>query len=195
MEAGAHQLRRFIHRDDFLDDVFRLDSICLPELLPGSESSGIPGVWTITAERLGLAGHGVGVKQQIVPAGEGQLNGLDQVEVVIDRAGAVVAGHRILQAANRGIIVHVGRVDQVLHAGHFGLQKETGHRALIEIEQEGRALAGGDHIDHLVQQGIRAVTVQAHVGLRLKDRRHFIDHLEHYIGQFIGQISPARAYA
>ena len=90
---------------------------------------------------VGLAGERVRHRVQVVAAGQGQLHGFQQVQVVVHGAGAVVADHGVLQAADRGVIVHVAGVDQVLHARLAGFQHHPRHGALVEVEQERRALA------------------------------------------------------
>jgi len=99
----------------------------------------------------GLAGHGIGEGQQVVAAGQRQFHGLEQVQVAVHRAGAVVALHGVLQTADRCIIPHVLRGDQPAGGGALGLQQHTRHGALVKVEQEWRALAGRDHVNHLVE--------------------------------------------
>ena len=142
---------------------------------------------------LPVSGSVTGV--QVVPAGQGQLDRLQQVQVVVHRAGAVVAHHGVLQAADRGVVVHVAGVDQVLHPRLARFQHHPRHGALVEVQQERRALAGGDHLHHFVQQRLRAAAVQAHVGLGLQDGRHLVDHFQHGVGQVVGHVQPGRAHA
>ena len=127
--------------------------------------------------------------------GQRQLYRFQQVEVQIHRARAVVADHRVLQAAYRCVFVHVALVDQVLHARFLGLAHQPGHRALVKVQQERCTLAGRDHVDKLVVQRVGRAAVQPHVRLGLQDRRHLVDDLQHSVGQIVGQVGPSGTHA
>ncbi len=104
-EACPDRLAALVEVHDLLDDELRLLDVGVPELLPRGELRRIAGVRPAAHRRIGLAGHRVGERDQVVAAGQGQLDRLEQVEVAVHRARAVVAAHGVLQAADRRVVV------------------------------------------------------------------------------------------
>ena len=141
-ETGHHFFSLFKEAHDPVDDEAGLLGVGRPKLVPGLKRSGVTRVRSPAPAFVSLAGHGVGEGDQVVPAGQGQLDGFEQIEIEIDSAGAVVSHHGVLKAAHGRVVVDVGFVDEVLDAGYTGLAHHSSHGALVKVQEEGRALAG-----------------------------------------------------
>jgi len=188
---GANLFRALVCFNTFTDDIARLEGVGFPELLPGGEAGRIAAVFTITTRLFCFSAERVDHRVQVVTPGEREFHRFEQVQVIVNGTGAVIPDHGVLQAANWGVLMHVFRMDEVLHPGFACFQHHAGHRALVEVQQEGCPLAGGDHIYHLGQQVIGRAAMQAHVGFRLQDGRHLVNDFEHGEGEVIGHVRAA----
>ena len=154
---------------DSLDDIAGLLLIGMPEIIKCFKLCRVTCIRANPLLRISFPGQRVGVGMHIISAGQGQLNGLEQVQVAVDRSRAVIPAHGVFKAAHRGIFMHVALVDQVFHAGFFRLEEHTRHGTLIKIQQKRRTLAVCHHIDHFFHQRFRGPAVQPHIRFGLKN--------------------------
>ena len=186
-------LGEFIVVDEFLDEVFRLFLVGGEELLPGVEFFDLTGPGTVLGEFRGLAAHDVFIGLHVLAVVVDQLEGLQQVDVVVNGAGPVVADHGVLEAADGSVFADVVFVDQI--AIVFRFAHHTGHGAFIEVQEERSALGLRDHVDHFVEEFLGRALVQTDIGLRLEDGAPVVDDVEEQVGQVVRHVLTAFAHA
>ena len=124
---GANLFRAFVCFNTFTDDIARLEGVGFPELLPGGEAGRIAAVFTITTRLFCFSAERVDHRVQVVTPGEREFHRFEQVQVIVNGTGAVIPHHSVFQAANWGVLMHVFRMDEMLHPGFACFQHHAGH--------------------------------------------------------------------
>ena len=128
----------FVVVDELFDEILGLFLVSVEELFPGVEVFELAGLRTVLGEFRGFAAHDVFIRLHVPAVGIDEFERLQQVDVVVDGAGTVVADHGVLETADGSVFADVVFIDQI--AIVFGLSHHAGHGAFIEVEQERSAL-------------------------------------------------------
>ncbi len=79
--------------------------------------------------------------EKVFAAGQGQLDGLQKIDVVVHGAGPVVARHGVFEAPHGSVVRHGVLVDEVPEAAPAAFQHHARHGALVKVQEKGRSLA------------------------------------------------------